>query len=112
MFISEALLLRKQLEQKVEQLRPLKLRGDEGLFETKITRRNVSETVDEATITVPRVTLADVTRTFDFYAGELRKVDAAIQKANWQFEVDYTEKQAPSSTDTTDAPTPTSITAA
>jgi hypothetical protein len=95
MKIAMALLLRKQLEQKVEQLRPLKLRGDEGLFETKVSRKNISETVDEATITVPRVTLADITRTFDFYAGELRKVDAAIQQANWSFDIEYTETEPP-----------------
>jgi hypothetical protein len=93
--IAEGLLLRKQLEQKVEQLRPLKINGENGLFDTKVKRQSVSENVDEATIQVPRVALADITATYDFYASELRKVDAAIQKANWNFDLDYTEGTPP-----------------
>jgi hypothetical protein len=93
--IAEALLLRKQLEQKVEQLRPIKLRGDEGMFETKVERRKVSEDVDEATIMVPRVNLSDITKQYDHYATELRKIDASIQRANWEFDVSYTETPPP-----------------
>lgn len=90
MKIAEALLLRKQLETKVEQLKPLKLSQAE-LFETKVRRVNVTEQIDEVSIQVPKITLADVTKEYDFYASELRKLDASIQKANWSFDVDYKE---------------------
>lgn len=92
MKISEALLLRKQLEAKVKQLEPLKVNGENGLFETKTTRRNIGENVDEVTIQVPKIKLADITKTYDHYATELRKLDGSIQKANWEFDVDYKEK--------------------
>ena len=95
MKISEALLLRKQLESKVKQLEPLKVQGEKGMFEMQSKRINVSENVDEVTMQLPRITLSDITDTYDHYATELRKLDASIQKANWEFEVDYTEKSAP-----------------
>lgn len=95
MKIAQALLLRKQLEQKVEQLKPIKDLGDKGLFETKVKRLNVTEQIDEVTVQVPRITLSEVTAEFDKYASALRKLDAAVQKANWQYDVDFTEAENP-----------------
>jgi len=95
MKIAEALLLRKQLQDKVEQLKPLKTAGDKGLFELQTKRMNVSENTDEVTFQIPRITLADVTKTYDHYASELRKLDAAIQKANWTFDIDYAQTAVP-----------------
>ena len=79
MKIAEGLLLRKQLEQKVRQLEPLKLQGDKGLFEVKTMRKSVNENVDELSIQAPKITLAEITKEFDLYASELRKIDTAIQ---------------------------------
>lgn len=95
MKLAEALLLRKQLQNKVEQLKPLKQIGDNGVFQQQVQRRNVSENVDELTITTPRITLKDITQTYDHYAAELRKIDAAIQQANWAYDVKYKETVAP-----------------
>lgn len=95
MKIAQALLLRKQLEKKVQQLEPIKKLGEEGIFETKVKRMNVSSDVDEVSISVPKITLAEVTSEFDKYASALRKIDASIQKANWEFDVDFTEKENP-----------------
>lgn len=95
MKIAEALLLRKQLQDKVEQLKPLKTAGDNGVFETQTKRVKVEENVDELTVQLPRITLADITVTFDHYASELRKLDASIQKANWDYEVAYKEVKPP-----------------
>lgn len=93
--IAEALLLRKQLQAKVEQLQPLHNVGSRGVFDQAVKRVNVNENVDEITLTTPRITLADITRTYDHYAGELRKLDSAIQQANWTAEVTYTEAKPP-----------------
>ena len=93
MKIAEALLLRKQLESKVRQLEPIKQFGDNGLFEIKTERKSVSETVDEVTFGIPKVNLSEVTKEYDHYATELRKLDAAIQRANWQYDVEYLEKK-------------------
>lgn len=91
MKVAEALLLRKQLAGKVQQLEPLKVAGDNGVFDTKIERVNVNDTVDELKVQVPKVELSEITKEYDYYASELRKLDASIQKANWENEVDYTE---------------------
>lgn len=93
MKLAEALLLRKQLSGKVAQLQPLKFQGDQGLFDTKIKRTPTSQSVDEVTIHTPRITMEEFTKEFDMYATELRKIDAAIQKANWSFDVEYTAPQ-------------------
>ena len=96
MKIAEALLLRKQLEAKVKQLEPLKLQGENGVYETKVNRRQVNENVDEIVAQVARVEISSITKEYDHYASELRKLDAAIQKANWQYDVEYSESPKPS----------------
>lgn len=95
MKIAQALLLRKQLEKKVAQLEPIKKLGDDGLYETKVTRMSVSEQVDEVSIKVPKITVAEITAEYDKYASALRKLDASVQKANWEFDVDFTDKENP-----------------
>lgn len=95
MKIAQALLLRKQLEKKVAQLEPIKNYGEQGLFETKTKRINVSEQFDEVSLQIPKLTLADVTGEYDKYASALRKLDASIQKANWEFDVDFSDKENP-----------------
>lgn len=96
MKIAEALLLRKQLEAKVEQLKPIKMNGDKGMFELLTERKNISENIDEVKMQVPKITLADVTSEYDHYATQLRKLDASIQEANWTHEVTYKEVSKPS----------------
>ncbi len=95
MKIAQALLLRKQLEAKVSQLTPIKKMGDDGIFETKVQRMNITDTTDEVTITTPRITFDEITDTYDKYATALRKLDASIQKANWEFDVDFSDKENP-----------------
>ena len=95
MKIAQALLLRKQLEAKVKQLEPLKLQGENGVYNVQVKRVNVSENVDEVQMQIPKVELSSITREYDFYATQLRKLDAAIQQANWQYSVEYTEAKLP-----------------
>jgi hypothetical protein len=92
MKIAEGLLLRKQLEAKVKQLEPLKLNGENGVYDTKVVRRKVSEDVDEVTLQSPRVDIKTLTKEYDVYASRLRRLDSAIQKANWQFDLDFSEE--------------------
>jgi Family of unknown function (DUF6847) len=95
MKIAEGLLLRKQLQSKVEQLQPLHNVGERGVFDQAVKRVNVNENLDEITITTPRITLADITKTYDHYASELRKLDSAIQQANWEYDLKYAETPPP-----------------
>jgi len=87
MKLAEALQMRKQLAQKVEQLKPIKVHGDNGLFETKTKRIAAADGYDDLTAEVAKVELKDITKEFDLYARALRKIDSAIQQANWQFDI-------------------------
>jgi len=83
--LAEALLRRKELQQKVDQIRSIR---DKDLFEIKARRVNVTESLDDITAQVPKLTLSQVTREYDFYAKQLRLVDAAIQQGNWTTEIE------------------------
>lgn len=83
--LAELLLRRKELQQKVDQIRAIK---DKDLFEVKGKRMKVTEDTDDVVLQVPLVALSQVTAEYDFYARQLRLVDAAIQQANWTVEVD------------------------
>jgi hypothetical protein len=88
MKLAEALLRRKELQQKVDQVRSIK---EKDLFEVKATRRQLTDSVDDIVATVPKLTLSEVTKEYDFYAKRLRLVDAAIQQANWNTEIDTSD---------------------
>lgn len=78
--LAEALLRRKELQGKVDQLKQIK---DKDIFEVKATRKNVTENIDDVIARVPKLTASQVTREYDFYARALRKIDAVIQQTNW-----------------------------
>ena len=86
--LAEALLRRKELQTKVDQLHKIK---DEGLFEIKVTRKPAHEGIDDIIATVPKVAIEQVTHAFDWHARQLRLVDAAIQQANWNTEIEVGE---------------------
>ena len=96
--LAEALLRRKELNEKVAQLQQINV---PGLFEVKATRKRVTDDIDDVIAKVPKITLSQVTEGRDWYAKQLRLVDAAIQQANWITEIevgndvmkDFTEKQ-------------------
>lgn len=83
--LAEALLRRKELNEKVEQLKKINV---QNLFEVKVQRKNVTENLDDIIAQVPRITLAQVSAGYDWYAKQLRLVDAAIQQANWVTEIE------------------------
>ena len=78
--LSEALLRRKELQEKVDQVRAVK---DKDLFELRVERRQVSEGWDDLRANVPLLSLKQVTAEYDYYARQLRLVDAAIQNSKW-----------------------------
>lgn len=89
MKIAEALVLRKHLDEKVKQLAPVKMAGDNGVFEFKTERVNVNDNVDEVKLQIPKLDLKDVTAEYDKYSKALRELDTSIQKANWQYDVEF-----------------------
>ena len=86
--LAEALLRRKELQQKVDQLHQIK---QSDIAEMKVKRINVADGIDEVTALVPQVTVAQVTKAYDWHARQLRLVDAAIQQANWVTEIDVND---------------------
>ena len=83
--LAEALLRRKELQEKVDQIRRVK---DDGLYEVKVTRKLAHEGIDDIIATVPKVTLQEVTKEYDTFAKRLRLIDAAIQQANWTTKIE------------------------
>jgi len=86
--LAEALLRRKELKEKVMLLTVIK---KEALFEVKVQRKNVTDSVDDIIALVPKLTVGQVTSEYDWHARQLRLVDAAIQQTNWTAEVDVQE---------------------
>ena len=83
--LAEALLRRKELQQKVDVLRSIK---DKDLFEVKARRQPVGDGIDDVVAQVPKLEAAQVTKEYDWHARQLREIDAAIQQANWITELD------------------------
>jgi ABC-type metal ion transport system substrate-binding protein len=86
--LAEALLRRKELDAKQKQLYALKTAN---LFEVKAVRKQVTDNVDDIVATVPKLEANQVTAEYDFYARQLRLVDAAIQQANWTVEIEVAD---------------------
>lgn len=83
--LAEALLRRKELQEKVDLLRQI---DRQALYETKARRIKVTDNIDDVVAEVPKLTASQVTQEFDFYAKQLRKVDAVIQQSNWITELE------------------------
>ena len=87
--LAECLLRRKELQEKVAQCKDFKV---QDLFEIKAKRVKVTEDVEDFVANVPKLSLAEVTAEHDFYARQLRYIDAAIQQMNWTAEVDSVDE--------------------
>lgn len=83
--LAEALLRRKELQTKVEQLKRI---DEVALYEVKAQRRQVTESLDDIVAHVPKLTASQVTKEIDWHARQLRLIDAAIQQANWTVDID------------------------
>jgi hypothetical protein len=78
--LAEALLRRKELQQKVDRLKAIQANA---FFEVRAKRVKVTDDLDDVVAQVPLLTAAQVTHEYDWHAKQLRLVDAAIQQANW-----------------------------
>ena len=87
--LAEALLRRKELQQKVDQLRQVKQADTyEFIHEIKaMQHQSTGEITAEIKAQVPKITMTQVTHAYDTHARALRLVDAAIQYANHTTEI-------------------------
>lgn len=83
--LAEALLRRKELQGRVDQLKQIK---DKDLFEVRGERKKVTDSIDNIVLQVPRLSAGQVTHEHDWHARQLRLIDAAIQQANWTVTLD------------------------
>lgn len=79
--LAEALLRRKELQEKLNVLRHFK---DNHLFyEIRGQRVKVMEGLEDVNANYPKLDASQVTAEYDFYARQLRLVDGHIQQINW-----------------------------
>ena len=83
--LAEALLRRKELQNKVAVLSAIK---ESNVCQLRVKRVNVADGIDEVTASVPKFEISQLTQEFDWHARQLRLVDAAIQQANWTTEIE------------------------
>ena len=84
--LAEALLRRKELQEKVNQLRNIK--DNQMIYEIRGQRNKITDGIDELNANYPKLEVNQVTQEYDFSARQLRLVDAAIQQTNWTCEMD------------------------
>lgn len=80
MKLADGLLRRKELQQKVDQLRTIK---DKDIYEFRFERKQVNDNLDDIKAQVPVLEANQVTAEYDYYANKLRLIDGAIQQLNW-----------------------------
>lgn len=85
MKLAEALLLRKHLQNKVEVLSEVK--NLPAVFERQVVRKAVTDSLDDVMVQTPRLSAGQFTQELDFYSHRLRVLDAAIQRTNWDTEM-------------------------
>lgn len=83
--LAEALLRRKELNDKVARLGTYK---EQTFFNMVIERQKITDDLEEVRAAAPRASMPQVMAAYDWHAKQLRRVDAAIQQANWSVEVE------------------------
>lgn len=83
--LAEALLRRKELQEKVDRLRKI---DTKDAYETRTGRGAVTDGFNDMIAEVCKVSFQQFTHCFDWHARQLREVDAAIQQANWTTELE------------------------
>lgn len=84
--LAEALLRRKELQQKLDVVKNIK--QNQLVYEIRGQRVKITDGLDELTAGFPKLTLSQVTAEYDHCARQLRLIDAAIQHGNWTFDLD------------------------
>lgn len=84
--LAEALLRRKELQQKVDILN--KFKDNHVYYEIRGQRVKVTDGIEEINANYPKMLASQVTEEYDWHARQLRMIDAAIQQVNWTSEVE------------------------
>lgn len=87
--LAEALLRRKELQAKVDQL--ARIKDNDMVYQLRSQRIKVNEGLDDLNADVPKLLVSQVTAEYDFYARQLRLIDGKIQHTNWTAIIDCPE---------------------
>lgn len=87
--LAEALLRRKELQAKVDQL--ARIKDNDMVYQLRSQRIKVNEGFDDLNADFPKLTASQVTAEYDFYARQLRLIDGKIQHTNWTAVIDCQE---------------------
>ena len=79
--LAEALLRRKELQEKVEILK--KFKDNQLYYEIRGQRVKITEGLEDVNANYPKLDASQVTKEFDWHARQLRLIDSAIQQTNW-----------------------------
>lgn len=82
--LAECLLRRKELQDKLQGLSNIKA---QDIYEVHVVRRKAHEGIDDVTAKVPKLEFNQVVAEYNWVASQLRKIDAIIQRTNWNTEV-------------------------
>ncbi len=85
MKLAEALLLRKELQSKVDRLKAI---DTKEMFATRTARSACTDGFNDLIAEVSQIKFQQFTHCYDWHAKQLRLVDAAIQQANWTVDID------------------------
>lgn len=88
--LAEALLRRKELNEKVEILKRFK--DSDLVYHIRAQRIKVTDGLEDLNADYPKMDASQVTAEYDHYARALRLIDAAIQQANWTCEMHIDDK--------------------
>jgi hypothetical protein len=83
--LAEALLRRKELNEKVKILKSFK--DNQVFYIVRGERKKVTEGLDDISADFPKLDASQVTAEHDWHARQLRLIDAAIQQANWTVKI-------------------------
>jgi len=84
--LAEALLRRKELQEKLNIVRQIK--DTQLIYQVRNKRIQVTEQIESLDVDFPKLELSQVTAEYDFIAKQLRLVDALIQQANWNTDLE------------------------
>ncbi len=87
--LAEALLRRKELNEKLNILRHFK--DNQLFYEIRGQRVKVIEGLEDVNANYPKLNASQVTAEYDFYARQLRLIDGKIQHTNWTADIDCPE---------------------
>ena len=72
------------MQEKVDRLRKI---DSKEAFETRTGRGRCEDGFNDMIAEVSKISFQQFTHAFDWHSAQLRKIDAAIQQANWTTEV-------------------------